>query len=208
MQSCKPVWFRVGVGIMLAMITACNPFASVKTPTPSNPDDTQHITLTLQGVPLAFTKPAGWHIYRETDHVILTEQSEPLNADGSLQGIVVHIWLMDAPPENTTSAALSRILLTPDLTEPLPVTVTPHSFEWSQHDAAYYMLEAQEGYMTLVLAVMLADKSSMVAINISAPQQDTARVKALLPTLFDGFAIGGRELDSAPLGDLWQVADS
>ncbi len=180
------------------LLTGCIPIQTSvepsRIPTPNN----TYIDLPLADVAVRLYHLSGWNLYHDNQHIVLTEEVNPLNHQGDLEGIVMHLWLADITPEHATLDALNEILQKSDVDQ-ANLLSDPIAFVWQEHDSAYYLLNSDMNNIALVLAVRVPDSDHLLAVNISVPGIDYERMRQLLPELFKGFAINHRLLDSADL---------
>lgn len=182
-------------------LSACVPMnipaSATLIPTPI--DD--FIDLTLAQVMVRLHHLSGWSLYQDTEHIILTEHVNPLTHEGELAGIVMHLWLANITPDTTVVNALNQILQTSNIARETLLS-EPQAFIWEKHDSAYYLLNTDHHNMALVLAVRVPETDYLLAVNISTPRADYARMRQLLPALFTGFTVNDRPLNH---GDLQHI---
>jgi hypothetical protein len=147
------------------------------------------VPLSLVGgdISLRVDLPPGWHGYVDGKHLLLTDVQNPLDADGSLKGVVVNVWLPD--PQLLTPAASDGAVRTSDVlrqivTRPTllgdAIASTPQPFTYAGFDGAYYVLLADNQTLTLVFALTPRNTPQMVAFNVTSRGDD---VNGLLSTL-------------------------
>jgi hypothetical protein len=133
---------------------------------------------------LSVTTPPQWTGILDSKHIILTQSSAPLNSDGTLNGVIINIWLPDKTEivgdvvATKTSDLLQQITNRPSYVG-TATTTDPQAFVWQDYDGAYYALNNGDGNVTLVLALSMPDSRQLIAFNLST-NADTS--KLLLPT--------------------------
>ncbi len=170
--------------------------------------DTIH--LTVDDVELSVYRPAEWQSYATDYGIVLAETLGSVATDGQLGGLLAHIFV---PPlsdldnvlvtetQNPAWAILSEIIRQPEyvgsalVSEPVP-------FTWSGHSAAYYLVDNEEGSLTIVIGITPANSARLVACSISAPVDQAGRIRESLADLLDnlrinGVALNGSELEAA-----------
>ncbi len=65
--------------------------------------------------------------------------------------------------------------------------------------AAYYLLDNSEGNVTVVIGLVVPEDTRLIAVSVSAPSQQLARVREETPRLLDALSINGRTLSGASL---------
>ncbi|MDD7960699.1 hypothetical protein PUT90_28515, partial [Klebsiella pneumoniae] len=63
-------------------------------------------------------------------------------------------------------------------------------FNWDGHDAAYFLL-AEDGRVTLLVALTLETPPRLVVCNISSPNDRSQNIRVLLPLLLGSLRING-----------------
>jgi hypothetical protein len=173
------------------------------------PSARRWLDVNLEGVTLGLWMPAGW-IAEHVNGLIMTEHPLHIETRTPDQAMMVYIFvpsMRDFEMPNDTSRNLAQAVLTqvihmPDHIGHNTVVSQPVAFEWSDHEAAYYLLSSPEGMRTMVLAVAVPDTGKLVVCNVSVPESDVDRVAHELPAIFDGLTIDGRVMDVADLESL------
>jgi hypothetical protein len=179
-------------------MAACIPTNITAAPSPVPTLQDIFVDLPLADVSIRLYHLSDWNLYYDAQHIVLTEEVTPLNHQGDLKGIVMHLWLADAMPEMKIVDALNVILEDFGVGDDSLIS-TPQAFVWSNHEAAYYLLNTDAHNLALVLAIRIPDSDHMLAVNMSAPRAEYARMRQLLPALFSGFAVNHQVLDHADL---------
>ncbi|MFN8376442.1 MAG: hypothetical protein U0694_26670 [Anaerolineae bacterium] len=201
---------------MLLCLVACVPAASDSaslTDTPQ-PHNAERITATLGVVEIAVNCPSGWQAYTDDEGLALAENPGSV-ADGSaLRGVLLYLWMppldeFNIPADSSDNRA--QLMLDEAIRNPIVVgsgrVTVPQGFAWGDQDAAYYLLNdsADEGHATLVLAVTVPRSSRLLAVSVSAPHREQARIREMLPTLLDGLTLNRVPMNSAALDTLPQT---
>jgi hypothetical protein len=150
--------------------------------------------------------PTNWTGFIDSNHLILTQFREPINPDGTLNGIIVNVWLpqrnvlSEDDPINLvpTSDLLRQITNLPDLIG-TAVASTPQPINSTVYDGAYYVLNNGDGNATLVLAITPRDSEQLVAFNVIANIANFEAVLPSLETILMQMSIRDREVDQSIL---------
>ena len=161
-------------------------------------------------VRLDIAVPEGWESYNTEAGIVLNEFMGSGTPDQPLKGFLIHIFVpylddFRAPlgDENMAWYVLMQVVRNPAYVGDAIVS-DPVAFEWDHFDAAYYLLNNQDGTITILLALALPDHSNMVVSHVSLPVEQSSRIPALLPDLLSSFAIDGMMLDATILGQLFE----
>ncbi|MBA3870341.1 MAG: hypothetical protein H0X30_14445 [Anaerolineae bacterium] len=158
----------------------------------------KNIKANIQGVQINMRVPPGWSGRTMNDGILVTEKRGSLHNTGKLMGMQVYIFVHavnDFPkPVNISSHPASHILqqiiAQPDLVGNSAVS-NPQSFNWDGNDAAYYLLNDTNQSVTLVMAVVIANDSQLVTINISCPSERAGSIRDSLPDLLADLWVNG-----------------
>lgn len=194
--------------LCLLLLAACAA-PSTTTPTAQPPPTASWLRFELGRVQVRMREPVGWDIHQTEYHMVLEEHGQKPEGGALLDGLLVTLW---APPlqdfgleivqhQNSALVVLEHVVSARDYVGSAAIS-QPQALVWSDHQAAYYMLNDGCGHMTLVLALALPGDEHLLAINISAPAGSGARMRALLPELFNGLVINGRPLANTALHNL------
>ncbi|MFN8379116.1 MAG: hypothetical protein U0452_10645 [Anaerolineae bacterium] len=163
------------------------------------------------GVAFGLWKPPGWDADTRSG-LILAEQvgdSGEEHPDPVIRGAVVNFFCPNldvfSRPEGTQNVAMAIMEQAISLPHVRSVAVgisDPVPFDWNGHDAAYYLLTAHGGMHTVVIGIYLPERDQLLAMNISMPEQETDRVRAMLPDMFADFVVDGVELGGEALNSL------
>lgn len=167
------------------------------------------LNLTVDDVQLSIYRPAQWQSYATDYGIVLAEALGSVASDGRLAGLLAHIFvpplndvdLLVSDAQNLAWAILSEIVRQPEYVGNALVS-EPVAFTWSGHSAAYYLVDNAEGHLTIVIGVTPADSTRLVACSISAPVDQSERMRESVADLLDdlrinGVALDGRELEAA-----------
>lgn len=166
--------------------------------------DTVH--LTVEDVDLSVYRPAQWQYYATDYGIVLAEALGSVATDGQLGGLLAHIFV---PPlsdletlvvdtQNPAWAILSEIVRQPEFVGSALVS-EPVPFTWSGHSAAYYLVDNEEGNLTIVIGVNPANSTRLVACSISAPIDQAYRIRESLADLLGELRINGAALNGSDL---------
>lgn len=186
------------------LLTACLPVSIPASPSPHPIGSDEFVDLPLSNITIKIRRLPGWSLYNDAEHIVLTEEITPLDPEGVLHGIVIHLWVAEMTADGTIVEALHHILQTSDIGDDA-VYSEPQAFEWQQHESAYYLLNTHNDNVALVLVVRLPESPQMLAINITTSLDDHARIRKLLPELFMGFMINNHPLSHH---DLYHIPES
>lgn len=202
--------FLVGLGVA-GFLGAC------QTAPPSQPDilpltqlaaarntaPAESLRYTVADITLRLTKPKQWESF-STDHgIVIGERFGSVATAGTLEGLISYIFITpieDYTQYVTTNRNTAQYILTTLLdSQPHPQkmpTYTPvNAFQWDGYDAAYYLLRGEDDTVTLVIAVLMPEDQALLSVSISAPQKQSARIRATLPTLLHGLMFNEHVFD-------------
>lgn len=165
----------------------------------------------INGNELIVTHPAGWETLATANGVILSENGSSIQNTGSLDGMLVYIFLPEDAtiPEsdpfatNTNHALnmLREVIRLPSYIGEAQV-MDPVPFGWGQHEAAYYTLNSGNERLTLLLAVTLPPET-LVVYNVTVPADEADTMREELPGVIrrvsvNGQTLFGNELENLP----------
>lgn len=169
--------------------------------------DEQYVTFNVADVAVVVHRPQQWEYYTTQYGVVLAESLGSVAVDGRLGGLLTHIFI---PPldEFTINAAegsnraltiLNQVIQQPDYVGDAAVS-DPIPFQWDAVDAAYYLMDNGEGNLTIVVGVLPANSTRLVAVSISAPEDQAGRIRQEIPLLLTEFRVNdlilnGEDLD-------------
>lgn len=170
----------------------------VPTPTATAVPTVKNINATLQGVQINMRVPPGWNGRKMDDGILVAEKRGSLHNTGKLMGMQVYIFVhavndFPRPVNNETHPArriLQQIISEPALVGDSLVS-DPQAFMWDGNDAAYYLVNDTDQNVSLVMAVVIANDSQLVAINISCPSERAANIRESLPDLLADLWVNG-----------------
>jgi hypothetical protein len=190
------------VGISL-MIVACE-VANEATLTPAPTATTtpvpvaKNIKANLQGVQINMRVPPGWNGRKMDDGILVAEKRTPFHNSGKLMGMQVYIFVHavdDFPRPVDIQSHPARRILKQIISEPAltgdSAYSEPQPFVWDGNDAAYYLVNDTYGNVSLVMAVVIANESQLVAINISCPSDQADSIRDALPELLADLWVNG-----------------
>lgn len=212
-------WFqmRISLGLLLVLsvMVACDSTTgasgesttmAVKTQAMPHEQWTRH-----QGdnVDLAIVVPDGWETYNTDAGIVLNEYASATIPDPTLRGILVHIFVpyidrFSRPSTADTNMAwwvLKQVVSNPDYVGSALVS-EPVAFTWDHYEAAYYLLNNRNETVTMLLALGLPDHSDLVVCHISAPEDQSPRIRPLLSVILGSLRINGAAVDASSLDDL------
>lgn len=206
---------RLTLGLLLLMVglSACQaysptpkPLTNTRIADKSKPYWTHHNEGEIY---LSIVVPEGWETYNTPAGIVLNEQSSASGPDQPLQGFLIHIFIpyMDdfrIPASNDTNMAwaiLKQVVTNPDYVGNARVS-EPVAFVWDQHDAAYYLLNNLDNTVTMLLAIGLPDQQTLVVCHVSAPEDQSARIRPMLPELLSTLKINNATVNAEALRQL------
>lgn len=164
------------------------------------------IQFRVQDVAISVQHPPQWETFTTEYGVVLAESLNTVATEGQIDGLFIHVWL--PPLEDITLTAdsnssralriLRQIVTNPDYVGDARVSA-PQPLSWEDMDAAFYLMDNNEGSLTIVLGIVEPQSGAFVAASVSAPARQMARIRAALPDLLDGLTIGERSLSGASL---------
>ena len=185
------------------VIVACE-VASEATITPAPTATTtpvpavKNIKANLQGVQINMRVPPGWNGRKMDDGILVAEQRGSIHNSSKLMGMQVYIFVhaVDNFPRPVDSQSHpARRILQQIISEPALMGDSaysePEPFVWDGNDAAYYLVNDTNGNVSLVMAVVIANQSQLVAINISCPSDRADTIRDALPDLLADLWVNG-----------------
>ena len=201
-------WWLV---LLILLFAACTAATPTPTATPTETASSQTSTLDTGNIQLHLQHPTGWTKHNEPGHILISEHETPTNEAGQLNGILFHLWVPSLddldieydPEHNMALQVLNEIIVSPAYIESA-ATSQPMPFVWSEHHAAYYTLSYADnsGSVGMVITLVLPDSQQVIAVNISAPADHAARIRELLPDLFNSFTVNDTLLENGALLEL------
>jgi hypothetical protein len=167
--------------------------------------DEETVTWSADDVEFHLNRPEDWEI-RTTEHGVILAEYIGSAADGYLTGLQVHVFVpsmddVDTNVPDGINAAwsfLDHVVRDPEYVDDSAVS-EPAGFEWGGYDAAYYLVDNRDGFVSMVIAVAVPDSHKLVACSVTAPHAQHDRIREYLPQLLDGLTINGVRLDSDAL---------
>lgn len=197
------------LGVALAACTTTGEQVGNRPSTPASVSEMTWLQTETAGIELGLWKPAGWAA-DTTGGLALVEQVSPVSDHPSaMEGVVVNFFFpdlgnfsLDDASQNHAMDIMAQAAVLPEVRQSAIAISAPASFEWRDHDAAYYLLTGRGDTRTLVVGIFLPEKDKLLAINISMPAHEVDAVRDRLPGLFADFMIDGIELDGSDLDNL------
>jgi len=213
---------RKSLATVVLFVAACQPTATV---TPFVPTDTVAptgevtdkavlqgdsstaslplpITLNISDTDLTLQQPPGWQVHYSEHGVVMAPHMGSIAEGGQLEGIMAYVFVQSMNAEslvtpdhpNKAWAVLQHITQKYRLDNNVQVSY-PVGFEWSEHDAAYYLSNDANGVVTIVIAVASPHNNDLVAMYVTAPVQQSTSIRPTLPLLLGKMTINGRQMD-------------
>lgn len=169
----------------------------------------KNISANLSGVEIALRIPPGWNGRKMDNGILIAEQQGSIHNIGKLMGMQVYVFVHSIdkfPPSIRSDAHPARSILEQVVSEPEMVgnsaVSIPQAFTWDGNDAAYYLLNDTNQNVSLIVAVVLANRSQLVAINISCPSSQADSVRKALPDLLDDLWVNNILMSTAVIDAL------
>ncbi len=167
------------------------------------------INLSVDSINLQLRRPEAWEIYETEYGVVLAEYISSVAVDRQLSGLLTHVFVPPLDEFNIQISAtsnpafliLSQITSNPDYVGSATIS-DPVAFDWDGLSAAYYLMDNGEGNVTIVVGVVADRSNRLVACSISAPADQSDRIREALPQLLDGLMINGQVLAGDSLNTL------
>lgn len=160
------------------------------------------------GVTLGLWIPAGWEMQETGDGLLLAEDFATIESGLQMKGMQVHLFVRSinsfrhAPDtKNVAWAVLKEIIRDPDYIGEATAS-QPVGFDWDGHDAAYYLLNDEDGNRSILMAVALKTPEKLIVCNFTAPGNQSQHIRTMLPTILSSLTINGVALDISPLHGL------
>lgn len=200
MRKLLTISLYIGISLLIVACEGANepPTTPVPTATTTPAPVAESIKANLQGVEINMRVPPGWNGRRMDDGIFLAEQRGSIHNTGKLMGMQVFIFVhavddFPRPVNNESHPArriLQQIISQPNILGDSAVS-DPQPFIWDGNDAAYYLVNDTHDKVSLVIAVVLANESQLVAINISCPSSRAASIREALPELLADLWVNG-----------------
>src|SRR5688572_4328051 len=211
-QSCALVLIILLGAACQDMIPAASAPTVEATSTAPNTPETTATTETIahweqvavNGVQLAIEIPRGWDVQRTGDGLLIAEYFSTIESGVMAKGMQIHLFvhsldgfrLPDSNNTNVAWAVLEQIIDKPEYIGNALVSA-PTGFEWDGHDAAYYLLNNNDGNLSVLVAVALLSPKRLVVCNFSSPTQQADGIRAMLPQILSSLTINGVSMDIA-----------
>ncbi len=206
---------QIWPGLFLLLLTACQAFTPYQDPQQHHLADKQsasgeHWTRYNNGtVSLKVVVPDGWETYNTAAGIVLNEHMGSSAPDSPLRGFLIHIFVPGdenfdmAPVEDVNLAwfVLNQVVTNPDYVGSALVS-PPVAFNWDHYEAAYYLLNNRDSTVTMLLALALPTGDNLVVCHVSAPENQTERIRQLLPDLLASLTVDGQPVRPDALRDL------
>ena len=190
------------IGISLGIVACDGGDDPTSTPIPTATTTpapaAKSISATLSGVNIAMRVPPGWNGRKMNDGILVAEHRGSIHTSSKLMGMQVFIFVhaVDNFPAPVNSASHpARRILQQIISQPAmvgnSVVSSPQAFVWDGNDAAYYLVNDTNENVALVMAVVIANQSQLVAINISCPSDRAASIRETLPDLLADLWVNG-----------------
>lgn len=167
--------------------------------------DANHIALDVNDVNLQVKRPADWEYYTTEYGVVLAEQLGSVAENSQLKGLFVHVWVpplddfvLPASAQNEALAILNEIIANPEYVGSARVS-SPTAFTWDGAEAAYYLMDNDEGNLTVIFGIVAAGNGRFVAASVSAPMDEVDRIRAEVPNILDDLSVDGVTLSGDTL---------
>lgn len=173
----------------------------------SEPTPVEWIEHEVDGVLLGVQKPKGWQAQHTEDGILLVEHSGSMAGGADMRGVQVHIFVhsMDGfeivVGKNAAWSVLEQIVRDRKYIGSARAN-KPYGFEWSRHDAAFYLSNNGDGNMTMLIAIAIPDTKRMVVCNVTSPASEAGRIRDILPIIFSSLTLNGIQLDVSALRQL------
>ncbi len=182
------------IGISLGIVACEGTIEPTETPAPtpsSSPAPAaKSISANLSGVQINMRVPPGWNGREMDDGILIAERKSSIHNPGKLMGMQVYIFVHavnEFPASVSTDSHPARRILQKIISQPALVgdsaVTQPQPFTWDGNDAAYYLVNDTNENVSLIMAVVIASQSQLVAINISCPSDRAESIREALPEL-------------------------
>lgn len=164
------------------------------------------IQVRVNELDLSVRLPARWEYYATEFGVVLTEKINMAASTDQLGGLLMHVFvhpLNDLSVSIVADGNMAHSILDSIVHNPTYIgdaLVGPvHAFDWGGHDAAYYLMDNGQGSRAIVFAIQTDRSHNLIFCHVSAPVDQTVRIREVLPELLDGLEVNGVFLDPAVL---------
>lgn len=202
--------------LCMGCLVACQTAYSNLTPagSPASTEATQELSPTpdewvemaSEGVRLRLKVPPGWQARSMDDGILVAQEFTPMFTDDhQISGLQFHLFVhpmtefdLPAGTANVAQHILDQIIHIPEYVGNAAVS-SPLGFHWDEYEAAYYLLNAGDGTLTMLIALVVGDPPRLVVCNINAPAEKAAHIRTALPLIFRNFSIDDKQLDVGAL---------
>ncbi len=185
--------------------------AALVSPSPeitSEPTPAEWIEQEVNGVLLGVEKPSGWQAQKTDDGILLAEHSGSMATGGEPpRGVQIHIFVHSLAGfqlndvSNVAWSVLKQIIQKHEYIGSAQAN-EPYGFEWSRHDAAFYLSNNGDGNMTMLIGVAMPNAEQMVVCNVTSPASESARIRDILPNVLRTLSVNGVQMDVTALAKL------
>jgi hypothetical protein len=165
--------------------------------------------VSVNGIQLAIEIPRGWDVQRTDDGLLIAEYFSTIESGVTAKGMQIHLFVKSldgfklpaSSDANVAWAVLEQIIDKPEYIGNALVSA-PAGFEWDGHDAAYYLLNNNDGNLSVLVAVALLSPKRLIVCNFSSPTQQASGIRAMLPQILSSLTINGVSMDITDLHNL------
>jgi hypothetical protein len=189
------------------ILPTLTPVPPTETPLPATPTSSHWVETEVNGVSLGIWSPEGWDSDL-SDGLVLAEHLVAPHTEGA-GGMLIYCFVppvdefnLQPNDENYAWTILKQVVKMPSHTGRDVAMSDPEGFTWEVFPAGYYLLSTGDGVRALVLAVALPGRMKVVVCNVSVPAAQSARIRAALPQLLNGFTVDGTALHGKALESL------
>jgi hypothetical protein len=206
---------KLGLLLILSVAVGCKTITvsgtyhqqmAVKTPSAGGQQWTHHMS---EKIDLKIVVPEGWETYNTEAGIVLNEYVGTGVPGTPLNGFLMHIFvpylnrfnLPDSSDANLAWVVLKQVVSNPDYVGSAVVS-EPVAFIWDHYDAAYYLLNNRDRTVTMLLAFGLSNRENLVVCHVSVPEDQSPRIRQLLPALLASLTVNGVRSDADNLNEL------
>ncbi|MFW5748860.1 MAG: hypothetical protein ACOCYT_04520 [Chloroflexota bacterium] len=168
------------------------------------------VSFTVESVQLEVPRPVDWEFYATEYGIVMAEYLGSVATEGQLNGLFTHVWVppledftlpvadLPASNQNRALAILNQIISNPDYVGDARVSNLA-AFNWDGTEAAYYLMDNNEGNLTLVVGIVPPGLDRLIAASVSAPSNLAQRIRDTIPDMLGNLTVNGQALSGATL---------
>jgi hypothetical protein len=175
--------------------------------TPDAGQESPTISLSTEGFVMHMHRPEEWESFTTEYGVVMGEAFGSVASGGALEGVMAYVFaspLTEFDPTTTVSdsdinhahAIQASIIADPYYIGD-SIATEPVGFVWDNRHASYYLLRDEElSINTIVIAVAVTESNVLLTLTISAPFDQSPRIREMLPEMLRELRINGQPVST------------